>query len=73
MIICNGIQQEQVVPFSGSNDKRDMEWLPGPNEGQQVYIGHSGDGVWHRLNSLPSLSVAGCSSSALRAFLYGVC
>lgn len=34
--IYNGIQQEQVVPFSRSGDKSVTKWLSRPHEGQQV-------------------------------------
>lgn len=34
--IYNGIQQEQVVPFSRSGDKSVTKWPSRPHEGQQV-------------------------------------
>lgn len=35
--IYNGIQQEQVVPFSRSGDKSVTKWPSRPHEGQQVH------------------------------------
>lgn len=34
--IYNGIQQEQIIPFSRPGDTNDTKWLSKPHEGQQV-------------------------------------
>lgn len=34
--IYNGIQQEQIIPFSRPGDKSGTKWLSKPREGQQV-------------------------------------
>lgn len=50
--IYNGLQQDQIIPFSGPGDKSGTKWLLEPPEGQQVpppaFRGHailSGVGV----------------------------
>lgn len=34
--IYNGIQQEQIIPFSRPGDTSGTKWLSKPHEGQQV-------------------------------------
>lgn len=40
--IYNGIQQEQIIPFSRPGDKNATKWLSKPHEGQQVQSPASG-------------------------------
>lgn len=64
--IYNGIQQEQIIPFSRPGDKSGTKWLSKPPEGQQVHSPALGG---HRFPLVLVVLSLGCGLTRFLFFL----